>query len=425
MFGTQRRGFTTAPPRRSRRSLLQGLSLWKRKRDSAVGIEMQIDVRPGQEGVHPITGVPTSITAFVGRTAAGPVADPTRCLSFTDFERVFGAPGENLPLGYSVRGFFGNGGTEALVVRLESDGPLAASAYEGSQADETGIFALQKADVFNLLCIPPDQRAGDTPSTVYGAALTYCVRRRAMLIVDPPAAWSANPNAAARTAAEGLAELGLSGSDAAYAALYFPRVREGDGQDEVVSPSGVVAGAIARMDARRGVWKAPAGIDASLSGIAGIEVNITDTESEMLSSRGINCLRSFPDTGPVIWGAHTLQLGDAAADEYKYVPVRRLALYIEESVYRGTQWAVFEPNSEELWAALRRSVAVFMNDLHRQSAFAGTSPRDAYFVKCDRSTTSRGSIERGIVNIVVGFAPLTPADFVILNIQQIAGSPRS
>jgi phage tail sheath protein FI len=300
-------------------------------------------------------------------------------------------------------------------------GALDQAAYEGSQADKTGMFALEKADLFNLLCIPPDTRDGTTLQAVNQTALSYCQQRRAMLIVDPPADWDSVADA--RDGLDG--DIGLTGLAARNAALYFPRVIEADpllnGQLDTFVPCGIVAGIMARTDATRGVWKAPAGIDAALRGTQGLSVKMTDAENGLLNPLGINCLRSFPITGRVVWGARTLRGADLLADEYKYVPVRRLALYIEESLYRGTQWVVFEPNDEPLWAQIRLNVGAFMQNLFRQGAFQGTSPRDAYFVKVDRETTTQNDINLGIVNIVVGFAPLKPAEFVVIKIQQIAG----
>jgi phage tail sheath protein FI len=209
------------------------------------------------------------------------------------------------------------------------------------------------------------------------------------------------------------------------AALYFPRVREPDpirgGRLETFVPCGIVAGVMARTDTQRGVWKAPAGLDAALNGIAGFDAALNDQENGGLNPRGINVLRSFPVYGNVVWGARTMRGADQLADEYKYVPVRRLALFIEESLFRGTKWVVFEPNDEPLWAQIRLNVGAFMHDLFRQGAFQGTTPKDAYFVKCDRETTTQNDINLGIVNILVGFAPLKPAEFVIIKLQQIAG----
>jgi phage tail sheath protein FI len=255
--------------------------------------------------------------------------------------------------------------------------------------------------------------------------MAYCVKRRAMLIVDPPSSWGANKETAAATAKQGLPNLNLTGDFARNAALYFPRVRQVDpkrsGQVDTFVPCGIVAGIMARTDTQRGVWKAPAGLDAALVGVQGLQVNLTDDENGILNPLGINCLRFFPVAGRVVWGARTLRGADQLADEYKYVPVRRLALYIEESLYRGTQWVVFEPNDEPLWAQIRLNVGAFMHNLFRQGAFQGTTPRDAYFVKCDKETTTQNDINLGIVNIIVGFAPLKPAEFVIIKLQQMAG----
>ncbi|MCA9936166.1 MAG: phage tail sheath family protein, partial [Anaerolineales bacterium] len=250
-------------------------------------------------------------------------------------------------------------------------------------------------------------------------------RRRAMLIVDPPVAWSANKETAAATAKQKLTDLGLTGTAARNAVLYFPRIRypdpHRDNQAATFVPCGMVAGMMARTDAQRGVWKAPAGIDAALTGTQALEVRLTDDENGMLNPLGINCLRTFPLIGSVSWGARTLRGADLLADEYKYVPVRRLALYIEESLYRGLKWVVFEPNDEPLWAQIRLNVGAFMHNLFRQGAFQGSSPRQAYFVKCDGESTTQNDINLGIVNIVVGFAPLKPAEFVIIKLQQMAG----
>ena len=150
-------------------------------------------------------------------------------------------------------------------------------------------------------------------------------------------------------------------------------------------------------------------------------MKLTDPENGELNPLGINCLRTFPATGTVVWGARTLQGADRLASEWKYIPVRRTALYIEESLFRGTQWVVFEPNDEPLWAQIRLNVGAFMQNLFRQGAFQGQTPRDAYFVKCDKETTTQNDINLGIVNIVVGFAPLKPAEFVVIKLQQIAG----
>jgi hypothetical protein len=210
-----------------------------------------------------------------------------------------------------------------------------------------------------------------------------------------------------------------------HAAIFFPRLLEADPlQDNNVGtfvPCGAVAGIFARTDAQRGVWKAPAGQDASVVGIADLSVRLTDSENGELNPLGVNCIRQFPIIGPVLWGSRTLQGADQLASQWKYIPVRRTALYIEESLYRGTKWVVFEPNDEPLWAQIRLNVGAFMHDLFRQGAFQGKTPREAYLVKCDSETTTQNDIDRGVVNILVGFAPLKPAEFVVIQIEQLAG----
>lgn len=248
-----------------------------------------------------------------------------------------------------------------------------------------------------------------------------------MLIIDAPAAWTANASTAIATAEAGVNGLRatIGNDDAINAAAYFPRLRMPDPLSENrladFAPCGAVAGIIARTDGQRGVWKAPAGLAASFSGVQGFTYTMTDAQNGVLNPVGLNCLRSFPVTGHLLWGARTLAGADALASEWKYLPVRRLALYIEESLFRGTQWVVFEPNDSPLWAQIRLNIGAFMQDLFRQGAFQGSSPRDAYFVKCDAETTTQNDIDRGVVNILVGFAPLKPAEFVVIKIQQMAG----
>jgi phage tail sheath protein FI len=317
-------------------------------------------------------------------------------------------------MSYAIRDYFTNSGTKAIVIRLSSD--LGGSFSEA-------LSALDNVDLFNLLCSPPDARGGTTPQAVEQAALTSCVARRAMLIVDPPAGWTTAD--AARAGLDG--DIALTGLAARNAALYFPRLRQADpllnGQVDTFVPCGAIAGVMARTDAQRGVWKAPAGANAMLQGAQDLSVPMTDAENSLLNPLGVNCLRRFPNSGPVVWGARTLRGADQFADEYKYIPVRRLALSLEESIGRGIRWAVFEPNDEPLWAQLRLHVGSFMHGLFVRGAFQGASPRDAYFVKVDRDTTAQNDIDAGVVNILVGYAPLKPAEFVVLRFRQQATAP--
>ena len=519
-------------------------------------------------GVRTITGVATSITAFIGRALSGPVNQPTVINSFSDYERTFGGLWYSSTMSYAVNDFFANGGSQAIIVRIYKEstvsgnlatgiaqivlptgplsppsGPLTLVAlypgtwanslfvtvdyntqdptaaptspptstdpdlfnltvyqkttdgsqpkvletylsvsinpsdtlylprvlqqnstllavsqdnlgnwivpgrpavttetdasggldgddvtyveYLGDQNEKTGIYALKLASLFNLLCIPPPIRGTDTDVSVFQAAMSYCASRRAVLIVDPPISWGASSATAASKAIGGLSSLGLSGPYARNAALYFPCVQEADplrnNQLDTFVPCGIMAGIMARTDSTRGVWKSPAGIDASLNGIQGLQVVLNDDENGQLNPLGINCLRSFPITGTVAWGARTLRGADQLADDYKYLAVRRTALFIEQSLYQGTQWVVFEPNDEPLWAQIRLNIGAFMQNLFRQGAFQGTTPKQAYLVKCDSETTTQNDINQGIVNIIVGFAPLKPAEFVIIQIQQLAG----
>lgn len=313
---------------------------------------------------------------------------------------------------------------------LGADGILLPQTGDliGSADAFTGIYALERADIFNILCIPDATRASVSdpnrldstvdPNAVFSDALSYCERRRAFLMIDPPPEVS-DVDSAVEWISGGLTVTGPN------AAANFPRLRipdpSNDFKPRAFGPSGVLAGLYARTDGSRGIWKAAAGTEATLRGVVEPVYKLTDAENGVLNPLGLNCLRTLPIFGNISWGARTRFGADQRASEWKYVPVRRLALFIEESLYRGIQWAVFEPNDEPLWSQLRVSVGDFMHDLFTQGAFQGASSRDAYFVRCDSSTTSQFDIDRGIVNAVVGFAPLKPAEFVILSIQQIVG----
>ena len=325
-----------------------------------------------------------------------------------------------------------------------TDGLLpGAPALVGSEGPipPTGMFALNQADIFNLMCVPRIAKvsaenprhvvdpvaplAVGNPGTTFQLAQVtpavadvtdYCRRRRAMFLLDPPTNVTTLPGLKAyMTANASFRDRNV--------ALHWPRVTINDPLDDFrersIGNSGTIAGLCSRIDTARGVWKTPAGTEASLRGVTKLDYTMTDAENGQLNPIAINCLRTFDLYGHVNWGGRTLFGEDARADDYKYVAVRRLALYIEETLFRATQWVVFEPNDEPLWAQIRLSVGSFMNDLFRKGAFQGRTKQEAYFVRCDATTTTPLDQARGIVNLSVGFAALKPAEFLIIIITQI------
>lgn len=275
----------------------------------------------------------------------------------------------------------------------------------------------KEVDLFNLMILPRDKDQLDSHrEEVWGPASVFCQQRRAFLIMDPRSSWTT-----ADTVSNQIKDL-RTGLVKDYAAIYWPRVTVStNGSTKAIDPSGSIAGLMARIDSNRGVWKAPAGIEADIRGIRGVEYTMSDPENGLINPQAANAIRVFPN-GIVSWGARTMDGFDNSGNlDYKYVPVRRFALLIEESLYRGLKFAVFEPNDEPLWAQIRLAAGAFMNNLFRQGAFQGQKASDAYFVKCDAETTTQNDINLGIVNVVVGFAPLKPAEFVIITIQQMAG----
>ncbi|MCX6243077.1 MAG: phage tail sheath subtilisin-like domain-containing protein [Bacteroidetes bacterium] len=277
----------------------------------------------------------------------------------------------------------------------------------------------QKIDLFNLMILPTDEEhTASTITGLWGPASIFCQKRRAFLLMDAPTAWGTVQQATMPVTGVSSLRIGLVKD---HSAIFYPRITIIDNGLKVnMGASGAIAGLMARIDSSRGVWKAPAGVEADIRGIVGLEYPFTNDENGVLNQRAINTIRVFPN-GIVNWGARTMDGDDDFQSEYKYIPVRRLALFLEESLYRGLKWVVFEPNDEPLWSQIRLNAGAFMNGLFRQGAFQGLTPKDAYFVKCDKETTTQNDINMGVVNIWVGFAPLKPAEFVILHIQQIAG----
>ena len=320
------------------------------------------------------------------------------------FQTMFQAPNVH----YYRLGLGGLGQQALPVFGNDGNPPMAAdydAAYNTIDAE---------VDLFNLMVLPPD--AAVTVQSLYPNASIFCRNRRAFLLMDPPSSWTD-----AQIASTGVNALRI-GLVKDYSAVFFPALTiDENGLKKTVGPAGAIAGLCARIDSTRGVWKAPAGTEADLRGSCRVyNESFLTTRMASLNPRAVNTLRIFPN-GIVNWGARTMDGDDGFASEYKYIPIRRLALFIEESLYRGLKWVVFEPNDEPLYAQIRLNVGAFMHNLFRQGAFQGQKPRDAYFVKCDTETTTQNDRNLGIVNIWVGFAPLKPAEFVILYLQQMAG----
>lgn len=294
----------------------------------------------------------------------------------------------------------------------------------GLQPHNGGLWMLEQADLFNLLCIPPLKRGkGDVGKQTWDAAIAYAKSRRAFVIIDPAERWATVNDVL--DPATGVTSVATASDNAA---IYFPRILVSDPlnseQTASFAPGGAIAGIFAKTDAQRGVWKAPAGVEAVMQGVSGFSLGggagaLTDADSALLNPRGINSLRSFPAIGNVAWGARTLKGADVLASEWKYIPIRRLALCIEESVSRGIRWSIFEPNAEPLWAHIRSDISAFMQTLFMRGAFQGATPAQGYFVKCDSTTTTQADVDNGLMNILIGMAPVRPAEFVAIYIQQI------
>ncbi|MDD1793378.1 phage tail sheath subtilisin-like domain-containing protein [Enterovibrio sp. ZSDZ42] len=297
-----------------------------------------------------------------------------------------------------------------------------AAPLRGNRSLRTGLYALEDVDLFNILLIPEaaDLGSADTFS-VMSPALTYCEEQRAFLLIDPPA----NVNSV-EEAHDWLDEVAGAGLRHRNTAAYYPRVQVPDPNNEnrlrTIAPSGTIAGLYARKDTESGIWTAAAGITANLRNVMGFNQSLTNNEIGLLNPVGLNCLRNGGISGNIAWGARTLRGANELASEWTYIPVRRTALFIEESLFRGLQWAVFQPNDEPLWSEIRIAVGDFMQGLFRQGAFQGSSPEQAYRVKCDAETTTQADIDAGVVNLLVGFAGLKPAEFVVVSLQLMNNS---
>jgi phage tail sheath protein FI len=375
-------------------------------------------------GVRTIEGVSSAATVFVGQTPRGPVGKPVRVSNLAAFAERFGRPKVGRELALAVQLFFANGGRDLHVVRIAPGGGGAGKRpgpadLIGDRLRKTGLRALERIEHFTLLALPDTGQMTDKAAArVAKAAVDICAARGALYLMDPPRG-SARGGRLERTLSWLFDNKDLRHRNAA---LYLPRLRVRDPsrglESVVISPSGAIAGLYARNDVTRGVWKAPAGTELSLRGVEGLEEAMDKRRSERLHGAGVNALRDLGAGRILVWGDRTLEGAESSEPEWKYVNVRRFLNFLEHSVDRGTQWAVFEPNDEPLWAQLRLNVSSFMNSLFRRGAFQGSHPAEAYFVRCDRETTSESDREKGIVNVLVGVALFKPAEFVIIRIPQ-------
>ncbi|SOB86217.1 phage tail sheath C-terminal domain-containing protein [Streptomyces sp. 1331.2] len=347
--------------------------------------------------------------------------------------------GDNTATDLGLNGVTSEHGAVVLAGGGDGAHPGAEELVGSEVGTGSGMFALENTD-FTLLSLPslgnlaaadsdrfaPDAsddaaRDGDYSKAV-GNAIAYCRRKRALLLLDPPNTMQSP------TALRNWLQKHSNIRDE-YSALYYPRLDIADPTRQYrtrsFGPSGTIAGLMARIDAARGVWKAPAGTEAKLFGVQDLAYDLTDPENGTLNPIAVNCLRTFPAYGQVCWGARTLAGGDASATDYKYVPMRRLANFLESSLLIGLKWAVFEPNDEPLWSQIRLNIGSFLHGLFVQGAFAGRTPKEAYLVRCDATTTTTTDQGLGVVNVLVGFAPVRPAEFVIIRVQQLAGQTQS
>lgn len=350
--------------------------------------------------VRDITPEQTSDLLIVDRFGVGTLNTFT---SMSEFESAPGAENAHAEARSSLRLFFENGGRRALALNVDPDsaaGILGAAGGGGLRgiADIPALY-------IDFVAAPCAARLPvKAAAKVYREALKLAIEQKAMLLIDPPPGEAR----ASKLISGWFDRLGLSHPDTAF---YAPRLTAPE-TEETIAPSGAVAGIIARTDAARGVWKAPAGTEAALLGAAPSQ-SFSKTDSDLLAQHNVNPIRNFTGRGPIVWGART----GSSDPEWKYVPVRRFFLFLEESINDGLEWAVFEPNGEPLWAEIRRHVEAFLNNYYRQRAMAGAKPEDAFFVRCDRTTMTQNDIDNGILKVTVGFAPLKPAEFVIFNVR--------
>ncbi len=334
-----------------------------------------------------IDGVATSTTGLVGHAPQGPADQAVLVTSLTDYEQTFGGAQAGHDLLNGAKLYFDNGGRRAWAVRLGGQGQAAIGR---------GLSSLDAIDDLGLLCLPA-LSGGQT----LAAAAKYARSRRAFYVAETAGTKTATV-AAARS---------IRAADRGHAAVWFPRLETGATR---FGSSAAVAGLLARTDVEGGMWAFPEG---AIQGVTGLATAVDPHGAALLRRDGVNALRLLPGHGIRCWGARTVGSGSDSGAEWNYVPVRRLALYLEQSIDRGLGWAAFEPNDEPTWTRIRTVVAAFLDETFRAGAFAGTTPETSYFVRGGLDTTTQRDIENGLLVIEIGFAPLRPAEFVVFRIR--------
>jgi len=374
--------------------------------------------------------VSTGTVGMVGITKKGPLNKPTLITSFPEFRRKFGGYLDKSYFDYrylphAVEGFFQNGGQRVYIISVPGENCddtdhdyLAKKAGSRVNFDETiigkdseepskrtGLYSLKNIDQISIIAIP-----NGTSQRVQNAMIAHCELLKDRFAVLDPRKDS--------TLSEIEKQRALL--DSSYAALYYPWVNIMDPFSKEtlpIPPSGHICGIYARTDANFGVHKAPAGVHAQIKGVFGLERTITEGQQDILNSLGVNCLRLLRDRGLLVWGARTM----ASDPLWKYVSVRRLLLYLERSIEEDTRWVVFEANDEKLWAKVKQVVTQFLTRVWKDGALMGTTTEEAFFVKCDRTTMTQDDINNGKLVVLVGVAPVKPAEFVIFRIAQWQG----
>ncbi len=373
-----------------------------------------------------ITGASTSTAAFIGMTEKGSTDKSVLVTSLAEFFDKFGsfttkhkmgitnAQENDVYLPYAVWAFFQNGGSKCYIVRIAPEGSLGKDVTNKEIIAQLtdGTSVLDKITDVSLIASP-----GYTDTEIVNAGFTYAEGHRnslgdAFFIADVPK-YVDTPD-------EGLKFIkSLSPCVNGFGAVYFPWIKVHDEISKarnpiaIVPPSGFMAGIFARIDNKRGVWKSPAGIEANVAGALDLTSVLDDINHGIINEVGLNAIRSFPDKGLVAWSART----PSSDIIWRYLSVRRMTNFLKSSIYDGIQWAVFESNDTSLWTALTVNIERFMREIFSQGAFKGSTIEEAFFVKCGSETTTSTDQQMGIVNVLVGFAPLKPAEFIVINLS--------